>query len=176
MKGKTRARGNVTSTSRAGATTTWAEVTKAMLNHFVKNDNEREDTANQAAIGAAGKREPNIPAAAKVSTEEIRGYTANLKNKVAPGLDLVENEMIKAVGDLVAPTLAELFNKCREQGVLSAYSHSTLHHSFLRSYQILHFLPSAFADVLLSLVSDSLLSRVLICQLLKGKLFVSNSA
>ena len=109
--------GRLISTSKSRDTKTWAEAADSLLDHFVKRDPLSEDTVEHATIRAASETVPSSPTADRVTEEEVQRLISKLKNKVTPGLDLIENEMLKTAGDLLAPGLARLFNGCLRHGV-----------------------------------------------------------
>ena len=117
IKGNNDNPGRLISTSKSKATKTWAEAAGSLLDHFIKRDPRREDTVEQGAIRAASEIVPSTPTAGNVTEGEVQMLISKLRNKVTPGLDLIENEMLKTARDHLAPKLAELFNGCLRQGV-----------------------------------------------------------
>ena len=51
------------------------------------------------------------------TTEEITKIVGNLKNKKSTGYDGISNEILKCCSPILEPYVADVFNKCLEQGI-----------------------------------------------------------
>ena len=66
---------------------------------------------------AAAEEPPDVAETNDVTTGEVEGDIKTLRNKTTPGLDRIENEVLKAASDVLAPRLAEIFRKFLALGV-----------------------------------------------------------
>ena len=88
-----------------------------MVNHFLKDDDPRTDSQEQETYRITAREKQEIETTETINKEEILNWIKKLKKKVTPGLDGIENELLKAAGDILAPVLAELFTTCLWHGI-----------------------------------------------------------
>lgn len=119
----------VLSTLRDGnsSTTNLEETARRLLDVHVPNDREEEDTPEQRVIRESARIEPDCPDAQFFTGVEVSAAVRALKNKKAPGLDLIEVSAVKAAYKVIPGQFLRLFNGCLQWGVFpSAWKEGSL--------------------------------------------------
>ena len=94
-------------------TKTWEDTAKTILNAFVIRDPHCSDSLAQLKIRRQGRHplvqtsEPNIP-----TDGTIDQIINNLKKGKAPGIDLIEADILKAVWPVVGKLYIKLYQAC----------------------------------------------------------------
>ena len=117
FKNKHQPQQRLMTTSANHGTRTWEDAADHLLNHFFHRDVVGDDTVAQKKIRRESGRHPGNSRSREVEEGEIQEIIGKLKKKIAPGLDLVENEVLAAAVDQLAPSMATLFNACLAHGV-----------------------------------------------------------
>ena len=93
------------------------ETASLLLNAHVLDDRECEDTSAQREIGESALFGPDNEDTVQFIEREVTVVVKSLKNKKAPGPDLIEVRAIKAAGKVLLGQLVRLFNGCLRWGV-----------------------------------------------------------
>lgn len=95
----------------------WEETMRSLLNSLVPDDNATQETHWQTELRDDTKTAPDTENTPLFLPEEIEKAIRSLKNRKAPGLDLIEPEVIKHSWPALHTEITHLFNSCLEQGV-----------------------------------------------------------
>ena len=164
-KGKTA--GEVATTSEKWRTTTWTEAAEHLLGHFVRRDDPAQDTAEQAATRTAAAEPPEEEETEEVTEGEIEHLIKTLKNRVTPGLDRIENEVLKAACDVLAPQLTGIFRRCLALGIFPSMWKKARVRTLLKDAGKDKGDPSSYRPICLLSALSKLLERVLRARILK---------
>jgi len=107
----------IATTTTQMQTQTWEAVADGWLDHFLKTDEENEDTDWQKEWRTTSKTPSNNNIKTKIEPKEIIAYIKVLKTRVAPGLDDIGNIIVKAAPDIIAKYMTTIVNACLQQGV-----------------------------------------------------------
>jgi len=106
----------IMTTSRMLGTKTWKEVADQFLKHYFPTDDVKDDTPMQTTIRQESTQKANSNPTRTIEEKEVEDYLLKLKKNVAPGIDRIENEVLKKIADLVAPGLTKIYRACMRQG------------------------------------------------------------
>ncbi|CAK9796298.1 Retrovirus-related Pol polyprotein from type-1 retrotransposable element R1 (Fragment) [Anthophora quadrimaculata] len=95
----------------------WEESVTILLDTLVPDDTTDNETAVQKRIRETSRTPPDTDNALPFSTDEIENVIKKLKNKKAPGDDLIENEILKIAWTHIKGPLTYLYNQCLSQGI-----------------------------------------------------------
>ncbi|CAL7932962.1 unnamed protein product [Xylocopa violacea] len=90
----------------------WEESTTALLNELLPSDDTSEENNWHQAIRTYIQKPPDTENAALFTQEEVQNTIRNLKNKKAPGHDLIDNEIIKIAWTQIGNEITNLMNLC----------------------------------------------------------------
>ncbi|CAL7932939.1 unnamed protein product, partial [Xylocopa violacea] len=90
----------------------WEESTTALFNELLPSDDTSEENNWHQAIRTYIQKPPDTENAALFTQEEVQNTIRNLKNKKAPGHDLIHNEIIKIAWTQVGNEITNLMNLC----------------------------------------------------------------
>lgn len=97
-------------------TTTLADTAKVLLDTLIPDDNQTGETPWHTKIRNEVKTPPDTEDTPPFETQEIDKIIRKLKNKKAPGHDLIETEVIKAAWPILGEEITALMNNCLRQG------------------------------------------------------------
>lgn len=95
----------------------WNQANLALLNSLIPDDNTINETAWHINIRETTQTPPNTEDTPPFGPLEIRDAIASLKNRKAPGLDLIEAEVIKYSWPTLCTKISELLNNCLQYGI-----------------------------------------------------------
>lgn len=111
--------GKVLSTLRQGECSTMSleETAKCFLDVHVPDDREAEDSLEQREIRNSARFAPDTVDAPIITEKEVADIVKTFRDNKAPGPDLVEVRVLKAVVGIIPGQLVKLFNGCLQWGV-----------------------------------------------------------
>ena len=104
--------GEIATTSRELATKTWHDVADHLLSHFLKKDHVEEDTIEQGKMRTEAQEILETDKSPEVDEAEVAEIITSLRNKKTPGLDRIENEVLKVTTKIITPRLTTLYRAC----------------------------------------------------------------
>ncbi|CAL7932991.1 unnamed protein product [Xylocopa violacea] len=87
---------------------TWEESTTALLNALLPCDNASDEDSWHKAARIYTQKPPDTNNSAPFTPEEIQNVIRNLKNKKAPGHDLIDNETLKIAWNQIGDKITQL--------------------------------------------------------------------
>jgi len=92
----------------------WNHFNSLMNRNLLHSDPELENLVDNVWLNFSSQINEDLDY--EISIEEVTHAISNLKNKKAPGLDCIRNEMLKSASNVLAPVLTKLFNVILKSG------------------------------------------------------------
>lgn len=97
-------------------TTTWTDTAQLLLEALIPGDNPAEETPWHSNIRNETQTPPDTEDTPPFEAPEIGRIIRRMKNKKAPGHDLLETEVIKRAWPIIEQKLTTLMNNCLKTG------------------------------------------------------------
>lgn len=98
-------------------TKTWRETMENLLDALIPNDSTANETESQKRIREQIETPPTTEDTPPFTEEEVKTAIKSMKNKKAPGQDLLETEIIKSAWSTLGEEIIDMYNRCLSQGV-----------------------------------------------------------
>lgn len=103
--------------TNTGSTTDWSETANALLDGFFGNPAEETSVVQEEEVYIPGPRHQSAPSIPDWTRHEVEQAIKATKNGKAPGVDMIEAEMIKQAAKAgMIDLLVTLYNGCRHLG------------------------------------------------------------
>jgi alkylated DNA nucleotide flippase Atl1 len=99
------------------STNTIEEIASYLLDVYIPNDRENEDTVDQKIVRENAQIAPETVNAPLFTEQEVAKAVRTFKNNKAPGPDLIEVCVLKAACKVIPGQIVRLFNGCLQWGV-----------------------------------------------------------